>query len=199
LEPIPELLPVGIGEQAIVALTSGHVQALGLWSNAYYAMERAGHSFRYFRHPTLADFGNIALMTSDTTIDDRRDELCGFSRGVAKASAFMVENPEAALRMYWTSVPGARTGEDEAEAVKNGMIELAQQVDDFNVGFPPESQFGVFDEAAFARYEELLLEQGLTNTTPPVSELVSDALVDCMNDFDYEEVRELAAGWSKDQ
>lgn len=190
-------VPVGLGEQALLALRTDKVQALGLWSNAYYAMERAGHELRYFRHPTLADFGNVALIASDKGLTERRRELCGFSRAVAKASLFVVENPEAALRMYWVAVPSAKLGANDAEAVRNGMREILPQAKDLDVGFPPSAKFGVFDRAAFGNYMELLKEYGLANQVPPIGDVVTDALVNCMNDFDSAAVRKLARGWKK--
>jgi NitT/TauT family transport system substrate-binding protein len=191
------LLPVGIGEQAMTALRTNKVQALGLWSNAYYTMERNGHRFRYFHHPTLGDFGNVALMAADKTLTGKRQEMCGFSRAVAKATLFIVENPEAALRMYWNAVPSAKIGATDAEAVKSGMLELMPQIKDLDVGFPPKAKYGVFNNTAVANYETLLKEQGLTATTPPVSELVSDAMIDCMNAFNDAEVRTRAREWKR--
>lgn len=190
-------VPVGLGEQALLALRFGNVQALGLWSNAYYQMERAGHKFRYFYHPTLSEFGNVALIASDKGIQERRQELCGFSRAVAKASLFIVENPEAALRMYWVAVPSAKLGADDPEALRNGMREILPQAQDLNVGFPPRAQFGAFDPAKFRDYMALLKEHGLANETPPVGDVVTDAFVKCMNEFDSDAVRKLAREWKK--
>jgi NitT/TauT family transport system substrate-binding protein len=190
-------VPVGLGEQALLALRADKVQALGLWSNAYYQMERAGHKFRYFRHPTLSEFGNVALMASDKGLAERRRELCGFSRAVARASLFIVENPEAALRMYWVAVPSAKLGADDAEALRNGMREILPQAKDLDVGFPPSARFGAFDQASFRKYMDLLKEYGLANQVPPIGEVVTDALVGCMNEFDSEAVRKLARGWKK--
>lgn len=188
-------VPVGLGEQALVALRSDKVKALGLWSNAYYAMERAGHKFRYFRHPTLSEFGNVALIASDKGLAERGKELCGFSRAVAKASLFVVENPQAALRMYWVAVPNAKLGANDAEALANGMREIAPQAKDLDVGFPPAAQFGAFDQPQFQKYMALLKDNGLANQLPAVGDVVTGALVPCMNDFDSGAVRQMAKGW----
>lgn len=198
VEPTADtLLPVGIGEQAMTALRANKVQALGLWSNAYYTLERNGNRFRYFTHPTLAGYGNVALMTSDATLAAKRSDLCSFSRAMAKAALFATENPDAALQMYWTVAPGARVGADDAAAVKSGMLELMPQIREFDIGFPPRAKYGTFDQAALANYVALLKEQGLTTATPAASELVTDATVSCMNDFDVAEVRNRARNWKR--
>lgn len=189
------LLPVGIGEQAMTALRTNKVQALGLWSNAYYTLERNGNKFRYFTHPTLGNYGNVVMMTSDGTLSAKKKQLCGFSRAIAKASLFIVENPSAALRMYWTAVPSAKVGTTEADAIRNGMVELVPQIQEFDIGFPPKAKYGVFDESALAEYVGLLKEQGLTSATPAPSDLVTGAMEACMNGFNNTEVRAKARNW----
>ncbi|MDO8778395.1 MAG: ABC transporter substrate-binding protein [Burkholderiaceae bacterium] len=189
------LLPVGIGEQAMTALRSDKVQALGLWSNAYYTLERNGNKFRYFTHPTLGNYGNVVMMTSDKTLAEKKAELCGFSRSIAKASLFIVENPSAALRMYWATVPGAKVGASEADTIRNGMVELAPQIQEFDIGFPPKTKYGVFDQALLTQYVGLLKDQGLTVATPASSDLVTDSMAGCMNDFDPAAVRAKAKNW----
>lgn len=196
VEPTSDsLLPVGFGDQALAALSSGRVQALGLWSNAYFAMERSGHRFRYFHHPTLGRFGNLALIASDRVLGVRKKEICGFARAVAKASAFAIENPEMALRIYWKTVPGARKGTVDAEDVKNGMIELMPQIRDLDIGFPPAAQYGTIDESALEQFESMLQEQGGTKTKPPAAAIVTRSILQCMNSFDLANVRERARGW----
>jgi len=189
------LLPVGIGEQAMTALRSDKVQALGLWSNAYYTLERNGNKFRYFTHPTLGNYGNVVMMSSDRTLADKKNELCGFSRSIAKASLFIVENPSAALRMYWAAVPSAKVGSSEADSIRNGMVELDPQIREFDIGFPPKAKYGVFDQALLAQYIGLLKDQGLTAATPAPSDVATDSMAGCMNDFDPAALRSIAKNW----
>ena len=189
------LLPVGVMDQAMAALRSGSVQALGLYDGIYFALERAGVKFRYFRHPTLAGFGNTGLFASDETIKSKRDEVCKFGRAYAKATLFAETNPEAAVRLYWKAVPAARRGADDAEALKNGLIEVAPMLKVFNIGFPPNAKFGEIDKAAFAKYMELNKQEGVIASLPPLDALVTNDLMACINDFDGDKVREAARNW----
>lgn len=189
------LLPVGVMDQAMAALRSGSVQALGLYDGIYFALERAGVKFRYFRHPTLAGFGNTGLFASDETIKSKRDEVCKFGRAYAKATLFAETNPEAAVRLYWKAVPAARRGADDAEALKNGLIEVAPMLKVFNIGFPPKAKFGEIDKAAFAKYMELNKQEGVIASLPPLDALVTNDLMACINDFDGDKVREAARNW----
>jgi NitT/TauT family transport system substrate-binding protein len=196
IEPTTEtILPVGVMDQAMSALRSGNVQALGLYDGIYYALERAGIKFRYFRHPALANFGNSGLFTSDETIKNKKDELCRFTRAYAKATLFGVTNPEAAVRLYWKAVPAARRGADDAEAMKNGLAEVAPMLKVMDLGFPPAAKFGVIDRSAFEKYMELNKQEGVITAVPSVDLITTNDFVDCMNSFDTEAGRKKARDW----
>lgn len=189
------LLPVGVMDQAMAALKSDKVQALGLYDGIYYGLERAGYQFRYLYHPTLAEFGNGGLFVSDATLAAKRQEVCGYARGYAKATLFALTNPEAALHMWWKVSPSARRGATEAEAVKNGMGELTQILEGYNIGFPPKTKYGVIDKIKLLEYMELLKQDGQINAVPPVDAIATDSLIDCINAFDGDKVRKIARDW----
>lgn len=189
------ILPVGVMDQAMAALRSGNVQALGLYDGIYFALERAGVKLRYFKHPTLATFGNTGLFASDETIKTKKDDLCKFGRAFAKASLFAETNPEAAVRLYWKAVPAAKRGADDAEALRNGLVEVAPMLTVFNVGFPPSAMYGTIDRAAFEKYMELNKQEGVLTAIPPVDAIVTKDFVECINKFDGDAVRKIARDW----
>jgi len=196
IEPGPDtLLPVGVMDQAMAALMSNNVQALGLYDGIYFGLERAGYKFRYIYHPTLAEFGNGGLFVSDATIAAKRQEVCGYARGYAKGTLFAVTNPEAAMRMWWKVSPSAKRGATEEEAMKNGIGELLQITEGYNIGFPPQQKYGVIDKAKLKEYMELIKQDGTINQVPPIDAVVTDSFVDCINAFDGDAVRALAKNW----
>lgn len=189
------LLPVGVMDQAMAALRSGNIQALGLYDGIYFALERAGVKLRYFKHPTLAQFGNTALFTSDETIKTKKDDLCKFGRAYAKATLFAITNPEAAVRLYWKAVPAARRGVDDADALKNGLVEVAPMLKVYDVGFPPNAKYGAIDRLAMEKYMEVNKQEGVIPTIPPLDAIVTNDFIECINDFDSEVVRKSARDW----
>ena len=189
------ILPVGVMDQAMAALRSGSVQALGLYDGIYFALERAGIKFRYFKHPTLANFGNTVLFASDDTIKNKKDDLCKFGRAFAKATLFAVTNPEAAVRLYWKAVPASRRGADDAEAMKNGLTEVAPMIKVYDLGFPPATKYGSLDRAALEKYIELNKQEGVITAAPPVEAVATNDLIECINKFDSEAVRKMAREW----
>lgn len=189
------ILPVGVMDQAMAALRSGSVEALGLYDGIYFALERAGVKLRYFKHPTLASFGNTGLFASDETIKKKKDDLCKFGRAFAKATLFSIANPEAAVRLYWKAVPAARRGADDAEALKNGLTEVAPMLKVYDLGFPPSTKYGSIDRVAFEKYMELNKQEGVITATPPVDAITTSDFIDCINNFDSEAVRKMAREW----
>lgn len=191
------LLPVGVMDQALAALQSGNVQVLGLYDGIYYALERSGREFRYFYHPTLAGFGNGGLFIPDAVIASRPKDVCGYARSYAKGVLFAIENPEAALRMYWAVATSARRQGSEADALAYGRKELDPMLDGYDIGFPPQGRYGVIDRAAFQQYMDLNKQEGVVTAVPPIDAIVTDQFIDCINQFDGDAVRKLAREWKK--
>lgn len=189
------IVPVGVFDQAMTALRSNSVQALGLFDGIYFGMERAGIKFRYFKHPSLSGFGNTAVLASHSAISEKRAELCSFTRAMAKSTAFLIENPEAALRMWWSVSPNAKRGATDEEAVKNGMVEFAQIAKSYDIGFPPQTKYGAYKKEAFQSFMQVMKDEGVVNSVPPVDEVMTDAFVGCANDFDVSKVRAQAKAW----
>jgi NitT/TauT family transport system substrate-binding protein len=196
IEPTSDtLVPVGVMDQAMAALHSDKVQALGLYDGIYFGLERAGYKFRYFKHPTLATLGNAGVFASDKVIAARHDDLCRFGRAFAKSVAFMVANPEATTRMWWKVSPAAKRGATEEEAMKNGLPETVSIVKTYDLGFPPQAKYGAIDHERFKSYVDLLKQEGVVASAPAVSELITDDFIGCINQFDAEKVRAVARGW----
>ncbi|MBN9593838.1 MAG: ABC transporter substrate-binding protein [Afipia sp.] len=189
------LLPVGVMDQAMAALNSGKVQALGLYDGMYYALERAGFKFRYLHHPALASFGNSGLFASDETIKTKKKELCAFGRAFAKATLFADTNPEAAVRLYWKAVPSARRGASDEEAMKIGLAEVRPMLRARFFKFPPEGKYGVIDKDGFAKYIEMNKQEGVVTNAPPVDAISTNDFIDCINDWNSAEVLKKAKDW----
>src|SRR6202040_894831 len=98
-------LPVGVGDSALAALRAGQVQALSMWTSAYASIMRAGMTFRFLYHPTVAEIGSGGFFASEKVLAEKRDSLIKFARAEAKATVFLLESPEATLRMYWKANP----------------------------------------------------------------------------------------------
>ena len=187
-------LPVGVGSQAMAALNTGKVDALGLWDGIYFGLERGGAKLRYFHHPKLAGFGNFGFVTSNKTLKEKQQQLCAFGRAVGKATVFVLENPKAAVPMYWAGNPSAKSGGGDQEAFDKSLAEVTKIAATYGT-LGDDQTYGAINEAGFAAYLGMLKEQGYINALPPVDDIATDSVTECSNQFDREKVRELARNW----
>lgn len=192
-----ELAPVGFGAQALAAMQTGTVDALGLFAGAYYAFERTGVKLRYFEHPKLKSIGNSGFVASEETLATKQKQLCGFVRGYVKSMFFAKTNPEAALRMYWAAAPAAKPQGDDTVAVETGLKELMPNLADADFGFPPEAQYGRVNMEDLAAYIAIMEEEGQVGEALSTSEIATSDFVACANDFDPQEVIRKAETWPK--
>lgn len=191
-----QIVPVGVMDQALAALTAKQVDALSQFDAAYWAFEREGYKFRYFKHPRLADFGNAGLFITDKTVADRRQDVCGFGRAIAKASLFMVANPQAAQKIFYEVVPAAKPG-DNPGAQRAALREIENMSKTLNLGRPPDAKFGAIDPAKFEQYLDVLKDEGFATEKPPVGDIVTNDFDGCFNQFDSAKIREIAKSWKQ--
>lgn len=188
-------IPVGVGAQALAALQSGQVDALGLWDAVYATYEAAGHHLQYIRHPTLKDVGNGGFFASEQALSNKADALKGFSRAVAKATVFLKANPEAAARIYWEVNPAAKQGSNEADALKATETELEFVSEAFDVSNRPGQKFGSVSKKDVEANIQLAKDSGqLTGKVTP-DNIVTEDFVTAANDFDPKKVEDFARGW----
>ncbi len=187
--------PVGLGDGAVAALRSGQVQALSMWTAAYASMMRAGISFRFLYHPTVADIGSGGFFASEKVMAEKKDSLIRFGRAQAKATVFFLENPEAVLRMYWKANPAGKGSGSDEEALKNGLVELSALRPVYSTEQRADKRYGFADLAGIQTYVDLFRDEGVISRAMPASELVTNDLIAPINDFDQEKVRAIARAW----
>jgi NitT/TauT family transport system substrate-binding protein len=188
-------LPVGLGDGAVAALRSGRVQALSMWTAAYASMMRAGLPFRFLYHPTVAEIGSGGFFVSDKVLSEKRETLVRFGRAQAKATAFMLESPEAALRIYWKGNPAGKSGATEEEALQRGLVEMNTLRPAYSPEKRADKRYGAADLPGIQAYVDMFRHEGVIARSVPVAELVTNELVDQINAFDLDKVRARARDW----
>ncbi|MFT4115223.1 ABC transporter substrate-binding protein [Bradyrhizobium sp.] len=189
-------LPVGAGDTANIALQSGQVDALSLWDAAYAGLERAGVKLRYFYHPEIGESGNGGIFTTAAVIASKKEALSGFSKAIGKGLIFLLENPEAAVKMYWETNPAAKQGSSEADALAKGVTELKSAARSWDPSKEPSGRPGRFDPAQVETYIKLLNREGVIPKAFDASEIVTTEIFDLpSSSFDPEDVRKLARNW----
>jgi hypothetical protein len=106
-----------------------------------------------------------------------------------------VENPAAALQIYWKANPAAKIGANEEQARAAGLAEITYMVDTFTLAKKTDKRYGVQDMEKLQQYIDMYLEEGVIGARVKAGDIATDAFVAQANDFDVEKVRALARAW----
>jgi hypothetical protein len=87
-------------------------------------------------------------------------------------------------------------GVEEEQAVSGAVTVLEARL--ANLGIEDgATEYGRFDAAALESNVQFLLSAGEIDTAVPVEDFWNDSLIDAINDFDFDEVREEAANYGE--
>jgi len=193
------LLEVGSGATAATAITTGQVDALGLWEVAFAALENTlGHDYFRFIIPPIYDrLSCNALITSDDFIARHPDAVAGFLRGLAKGTVFVQTNPEAAVHIFYRQFPEARPhGRTDDEIMQDALHVLrSENLQRSNRNRPlqnPEGLWGFVVASELLEAQAVHYLMGTLSTKKPVEYFMSNEFIERINDFDAEAIVKLA-------
>lgn len=127
-----QFVAVGAGAQAATALTSGQVDGLYLWDAAYAAIEGSGVKLRIIRDvfegaENLLDY---MLYAHTDLLGNEPEVVAGLGRAIAKGTIWALNNPDAAMELYYRTFPDAKPQDDAGLEADRTMGHFAiQQVD----------------------------------------------------------------------
>lgn len=178
------LVPVDPGS-ATTALQQGQIDALAHVTGAFAPLP--GLTLRQLPLPEVAQVGNVGYFASDSAISERGDVLTKFLRAIAKATAFVQANPEAAADIYFKTNPDeAAMGKDSAVAVLNNVY-----LPLWDKGKP----FGAFS-AGLDGYIQAFGAATGTAEVPTADELSDSQFLDSINEFDADDIASSAKDFS---
>lgn len=185
-----ELVPVGVGAAAFLALTSGQVDALNLFDAQHATLEVSGTAIRRLEMPPkIGGLMNNGFVTHNDTIRDQGDVLARFGRGVAKATIACQVNPEAAVKAFWKAYPNQKPSQgDEAKIMKDQIFILNSRLAKY-LAFPPgqPKRFGENEPRVWRDFIQALHDGGeIADTKIDLDKLYTNQFVDGFNKFDVE-------------
>ncbi|MGV6874072.1 ABC transporter substrate-binding protein [Pseudochelatococcus sp. B33] len=190
-------VPVNVGAQPLAALETGQVDALSFWDAVYADYEAQGVKLRYIQHPLIGDVGNGGFFAMDNTIAEKKQELQAFTRAIAKATVFILNNPEEALRMYWQVNPDGKLPGSEAEALEKGTIALKFVSHSWDISKRPAQEYGYINKDEIQSFIDLLHQEGELANTVDAANLLTNEFVEGANNFDIEEMQTRAVNWKE--
>ncbi len=123
-------IAVGNGVQSGVALQRGAIDALAYYDTGFGQIEGAGIAFRLVARPAnLPMIGGQFLTAPKKFLTEQRASAVGFARSVAKASTFLLANPEAGAKVFLKLYPEtAPRGSSAEQAVKSVLTASARRI-----------------------------------------------------------------------
>lgn len=182
------LLSTGIGMPAYTALKMGRIDALCLWDIEYANAENAGFKLRYFHDPRQQYLPSGSMVSTAKWVKENPKIVEEFGLGIAQATVFAMTNPEAAVKIYWKTVPGSKpTGVPEEKALKETAHVLKSHLIDLDPK-PQKLRWGEFSEAWMQRYIDFLYAQKVIPERPQAKDFFTNQSVEKFNQFNEADV-----------
>jgi NitT/TauT family transport system substrate-binding protein len=181
--------PIGVGPQALDAVVSHRVDAVGYPYPEVVPLELAGNiHMRVWRHPTLQGVSAAGFAATPDAIVNKADALKRFSRAIAMAAVFVHENRVASAR-FFLQAGGAKFTEADVQRKAESFRLLA---DDIPYVDPRTGKIGALPLGEMKLFAQALYDMGSTKTVVPIDAIVTNAYIDYANDFDKKPIIALA-------
>jgi NitT/TauT family transport system substrate-binding protein len=186
-------VPIGAGAQALTAIKQGVVDGLVINDSALAKFGVLGMQTRLLPiNATLRDLPDTSILAKRETIKNKREQLTGFARAIAKGYHFTMENPTAAVKITWKLYPEAEPKNMPAsEALTQGVaVSKARMA----IWSSPKTKGvdGSFVEGDWMNLVKFLQDSGLLKETIPTERLYTTSMLSDINKFERAPVQEQA-------
>lgn len=191
-----EFVAIGAGPDALEQLNAGRIDVMGLWDSAHAQIIALGAELRPVTDDFFDNLGFVQPLFAKPEMyetDEGRRALIGIARGLAKATLFATENPEAAIELHWELYPESRpTGVDEDEALAGAVLVLETHLEKAQA---VDGVWGLATQQQIMDQIEALERGGVLATEVSIDDFWTDELLDEINDFDHDAIIEQARNW----
>ncbi|MBM3521683.1 MAG: ABC transporter substrate-binding protein [Alphaproteobacteria bacterium] len=193
-----QLIPVGLGAPPIEAIRSNRVQALLFWAAAQAGFENAGLKLRYLRGADWATYPDFTFATMQKTVQADPKMVEAIGRGAAKATEFVMANPDCQRRLHWAKWPTTKpTGADDATLARWDLNNLNAQLDSMKAAHAMNGGrlWGRATPEAYGRIQDFMKDAGLIQKTLDPKTYMIDIpdFYERINRFDAAAIRAAAA------
>jgi NitT/TauT family transport system substrate-binding protein len=140
----------------------------------------------------------LILTTRRDLLDRDPDAAVGVARGIAKATAFALANPEAAIRLHWRTYPETKPTSSGPEAMRAALSEIKARLETMKVDRASGEKWGDVAEPVFQFYQEFLAKSGEIKQVMPFTQAFDRRLIDRINDWDEAAVAKQAREYKVD-
>ena len=179
------IIVAGEAAQTAALLNSKQVDALSQFDTQYAMTNNAGAKVRVLENPEIKKFPSNGFVALEEFLANNRKQAVALARGYAKGQVFAIANPEAAIRILWEVFPQTRaTGKDEATALRDDLITLDARAKNWRYEPVGGNRWGDNVEANYQAYLDWLLAQGIIKAKTDAKDLVTNDLLDEVDNFD---------------
>ncbi|HWK68087.1 MAG TPA: ABC transporter substrate-binding protein [Rhizobiaceae bacterium] len=182
-----QLVATGYGTPGFEALKNGVVDVAVSFTGGVARMSVAGYKIRSL--PQSADEENqysYNLYATSDYIEANPDVIKGIGRATAKATIFLKNNPEAAVRAFWAYAPDrAPKDPNDAAAMERDLSILKAQLRDMGADSNPDDfPWGSQDVAVFDKIQKYLIAAEQIKTPADPSSFFTNEFAAAYVDFD---------------
>jgi NitT/TauT family transport system substrate-binding protein len=184
-----QIVVVGEAAQAAALIRSGQVQALSLYDTQYALVESAGQPVRLLDSGPVARFPSNGFFALEETVKKDRARAVALTKGYAMGTVFAMANPEAAVKILYEVYPQTKpSGKTDEQALRDDVKTLLARAEHWKLEAGGVKRWGESSIKDFDAYEDFLLRWKVIQQKVPVTDVVSNELIDEVNRFDAAEV-----------
>ncbi len=180
-----QIVVAGEAAQAAALTRNKQVDALALYDTMFALIESAGQPLRPLEVGALARYPSNGLLALESTLQKDRAQAVAVARGYAMGTVFALANPEAAVKIVYEVFPQTKaTGKSEEEGLRQDVKTLLARAEHWRLETGGVKRWGESSIKDFDAYEDFLLKWGVIQQKVPVTDLVTNDLIDAVNQFD---------------
>lgn len=196
-----QLLPVGVGAQAAAALTSGDVDAIALYTQAYTVIENSGTQLAYLDNPDVfKGIRSLSFAVTSKRLQEEKTVYERFLRAAYKAMLFSAQNPEAAMKIGYKVYPAILAGKSADERLSSDVKSLTTWLKSATPteGSPADfKDWGAIPDADWTATQKYTQEAGQITGPVDLAKVWDPSLLTFANDFDSTQVLKQADEWTE--
>ncbi len=191
-----QIVVVGEAAQAAALIRGGQVQALSLYDTQYALVESAGQPVRLLDSGPVARFPSNGFFALEETVKKDRARAVALTQGYAMGTVFAMANPEAAVKILYVVYPQTKpSGKTDEQALRDDVKTLLARAEHWKLEAGGVKRWGESSIKDFDAYEDFLLRWKVIQQKVPVTDVVSNELIDEVNRFDAAAVAAEARAW----
>ena len=189
---------VGYGTPSFEALKNKSVDAEVSFTGGIARQQMAGYAVRVLPPTSIEiDQYSFDLFATQSFIAKNPDVIAKIGRATAKATVFLMTNPEAAVRAFWKQYPDrAPKDRNDPKALANDLAILKSQIHDMAADqLPVDFAWGSQQAAIFDELEAYLASAGQISQPIAATDLFTNAFAAQYNQFDHPIIVNQARNW----